>query len=210
MNCLHHHYVIRSSTEELTRLVCAAQRGDSRAVDDLLAAIRPSLIGFFARRVPLDAAEDLAQVTLIRVVGALHRIQPERADSYVARVAQNLLRTAIWRRARDRRRYVSARIEDRIEAPDSAESDMEYRELVSAVRRASVTVLPRDLRMIVGALLRGHTTAEIAAAQRVSPVTIRTRLLRARALLRHELGAHLRPPATTEQFDQAESTGDAA
>lgn len=205
-----YHYVIRSSRQELTRLVSAAQRGDPRAVDDLLAAIRPSLVGFFARRVPLDAAEDLAQVTLIRVVGALHRIQPERVDSYVARVAQNLLRTANWRRARDRRRFMSAGIGDRVEAPDSADADAEYRELLSAVRRASVRVLPRDLRAIVFALLRGQTTGEIAAAQRVSPITIRTRLLRARALLRRELRSYLIPSAVITSAAGSEAADDAA
>jgi len=203
-------YVIRSNAEELTRLVRAAQSGDSTAVDDLLAAIRPSLVGFFARRVPLDAAEDLAQVTLIRVVGALHRIQPERVDSYVARVAQNLLRTANCRRARDRRRFVSAGIGDRVEDPGSADGEAEYRELLSAVRRASVRALPRDLRAIVFALLRGQTTGEIAAAQRVSPITIRTRLLRARALLRRELRSYLNPDALATPAAEPEAADDAA
>ncbi|NUR76156.1 MAG: sigma-70 family RNA polymerase sigma factor [Thermoleophilia bacterium] len=202
--------VIRSSTRDLTRFVRAAQGGDSRAVDDLLAAIRPSLVGYFARRVPLDAAEDLAQVTLIRVVGALHRIQPERADSYVARVAQNLLRTARWRQARDRRRYVSADQGNRIEGGDTSDADADYHELLFAVRRASARVLPRDLRVIVAAVLRGHTPAEIAAAQRVSPITIRTRLLRARALLRRELGSYLNPSPVAALLVRSEVADDAA
>jgi DNA-directed RNA polymerase specialized sigma24 family protein len=47
--------------------------------------------------------------------------------------------------------------------------------------------------MVVLALLRGQTTAEIAASQGVSPITVRTRLMRARAILRRELPDYLPP-----------------
>lgn len=190
-------YVIRPSAHELAGLVCAAQRGDDRAVDLLLAAIRPSLLGYFTRRLPRDVADDLTQVTLIRVVGALKRIQPDRAGCYIARVAQNLLRTANHRRSRDRRRYAPAVLADDVASPESPEAYAEYDELVHAVRRASRTVLPRELRTVVLALLRGQTTAEIAASQGVSPITIRTRLMRARAMLRRELPDYLPPSGVT-------------
>lgn len=65
--------------------------------------------------------------------------------------------------------------------------------LVRAVRRASGAVLPRELRTVVFARLGGQTTAEIAASQGVSPITVRTRLLRARAIPRRELPDYLPP-----------------
>jgi hypothetical protein len=56
-------------------------------------------------------------------------------------------------------------------------------------------VLPPPLRVVVLGLLDGQTPAEIAASLHLSPVTIRTRLLRARVLLRHELWPLLGEPA---------------
>jgi hypothetical protein len=57
-------------------------------------------------------------------------------------------------------------------------------------------VLPPPLRLVVLGLLEGQTPAEIAASLHLSPVTIRTRLLRARILLRHELWPLLGGPPT--------------
>ena len=87
----------------LRGLVQEAQRGVPNAVNALLGALRPALVAFFSRRLSNDVAEDLAQGALLRIAGALPRIDPERADSYVSTVARNLLRTAYRRRAIDQR-----------------------------------------------------------------------------------------------------------
>ena len=180
-------HVIRLCGDELTPLVRAAQRDEPRAVDRLLAAIRPPLVQYFSRRVPDDTADDLTQVALIRVARALPRIEPERAGSFVATIAQNLLRTAFRRRARDGRRFAANVEPDEFESSDTTDGEVELQDQVAAVRRASAKVLPRELREIVFGLLRGQSHAEIAAKQGVSRVTVRTRLLRARMILRQEL-----------------------
>ena len=69
--------------------------------------------------------------------------------------------------------------------------DLEYRDLSEAIVRVAPAVLPPPLANIVLGLLHGETTAEIATKQKVSPITIRTRLIRARAVLRRELRAYL-------------------
>ena len=180
-------YVAWPPSEELVALLARAQQGDSRARDDLLTALRPPLLAFFCYRFPEDAAEDLAQIALIRIARAIPRIDPVRADRYVATVARNLLRSAFRRHAEAGRRFVGEFGIDRAASRQAVELDLEYRELAGAVQRASATSLPPPLARIVLGLLRGESTAEIAAEQRVSPITIRTRLLRARATLRREL-----------------------
>jgi RNA polymerase sigma-70 factor, ECF subfamily len=179
-------------SELLTRLVREAHRCTPGAVDDLLTALRPSLLSFFASRIPDDGAEDLAQVTLLRVAGALPRIDPERADAYVATVARNVLRTAYRRLALEHRRRAPAEaLVDVATLREPADVRLEYEELARAVHRVSASVLPPVLAEIVAELLRGETAGTIAVRQGVSPITIRTRLLRARAILRDRLQAYV-------------------
>lgn len=174
-------------------LTRAAQEGGSQPLNEFLAAVRPYLVAYFARRLPLDVAEDLAQLALLRVVRALPRIDADRADCYLARVAQNLLRTAAHRTARERRRHVRGYYADHVASSTSVDGELESRELMDAIHRTSMNALPPTLRRVILALLSGQTTAEIARAERVSQITVRTRLLRARMLLRRELEAYLEP-----------------
>jgi RNA polymerase sigma factor (sigma-70 family) len=176
------------SDNELIELVREAQHDTPGALDRLLVRLRSSFLDFFSRRIPADAAEDVAQAALIRVARALGRIEPERAPHFVATLALNRLRSERARRAREERRLVPLSLAADVEAPDNEVEEVEDRDLAAAVRRASLTVLPAPLADIVLAVLRGLRHSEIAAQQAISPVTVRTRLLRARTLLRAELG----------------------
>lgn len=176
---------------KIGELVRDAQRDIPGALENLLTALRPALVEFFSRRLTTEAAEDLAQSTLVRVAGALPRIDSERADAYVSTVARNLLRTAYHRRAIDRSRQSDADLCDIPVASGDPHERAEYEELILAVHRVIAAKLPSELAEIVRALMRGESAVEIAERQSVSPVTVRTRLMRARALLRRELAAHL-------------------
>ena len=179
-------------SDRLGELVRAAHCGELHSLDTLLAAIRPSLVTFFARRIAPSASEDLAQIALLRIASAVERIDPERADRYVMTVAHNLVRTEFRKRARDARRHLPLELAADIETPVVVELEVEYEELARAIHRVSLETLPRSLRDIVLSLLRGLTPSEIAEQQHLNPITIRTRLLRARALLREELAPYLR------------------
>ena len=172
----------------LGQLVREAQRDSPDALNRLLATLRPALIRFFERRLSSDLTEDLAQVALMRIAKALRRIDPERADSYTITVARNLLRSAHRQRARDLIRYspIGTEFESTIPASDS---QAEYEELVLAVHRAVLTKLPRPLQDIMSRILDDETPSQIADELHVSPVTVRTRLMRARWILRRELVA---------------------
>jgi RNA polymerase sigma-70 factor (ECF subfamily) len=181
----------RLTRESLSDLVHAARGGEPRALDNLLGAIRPSLVAFFAKRIAPSVSEDLAQVALMRVTRAIGRIDAERADRYVMTVAHNLLRSEFRRRSREARRLLPLEYAAEVEAPGPLDLDIEHRELISAIHRASLNTLPPSMREIVLLLLRGLTPVEIAERQHLNPVTIRTRLLRARALLRQQLWPYL-------------------
>ena len=177
--------------ELVSQRIRAAQGGDERALERLLEGLRPSFLAYFSRRFSPDAAEDLTQIALLRIARAVDRIDPERATNYVTTVLRNLLRTARSRQLRDEHRHLSIDnlIADTREADANART--EYEELARAVHRVSETTLPAPLADIVLGLLRGETPNEIAKRQGVSPITIRTRLLRARAILRRELQSHV-------------------
>ena len=181
----------RLRASDLSQTVRAAQQGEPRALEALLTSLRPSLLVMVTRRLPASSAEDLTQLALMRITGALPRIAPERAERYVATVVRNLLRTEYRRRDREARRSVPVELAADVTSPIAVDAQAEYRELALAVHRASEAVLPPALREIVFGLMRGESLIDLAARQHVSPVTIRTRLLRARAILRRELGAHL-------------------
>jgi RNA polymerase sigma factor (sigma-70 family) len=176
---------------KLASLVREAQCSRPGAADALLAVLRPSLLGFFSARLPRELAEDLAQNALIRIAGALPRIDPERADAYVATVARNLLRSAHRRRAIEGRRRIEVDLDAIPIDRDGADARIEREELVRIVHAVIRSKLPPPLADTVRALLSGSTPAEIAALQGVSPVTVRTRLMRARAILRAELRGQL-------------------
>ena len=173
--------------EVLSQRIRAAQGGDEQALERLLEGLRPSFLAYFSRRFSLDVAEDLTQIALLRIARAVDRIDPERATNYVMTVLRNLLRTARSRQLRDEHRHLA--IDNLIVDTRQADANArpEYEELARAVHRVSETTLPAPLADIVLGLLRGETPNEIAKRQGVSPITIRTRLLRARAILRREL-----------------------
>jgi RNA polymerase sigma factor (sigma-70 family) len=174
--------------DQLALLVTAAQQDETRALDRLLSTVRPALFSYFARRVPDDLADDLAQIALIRIVKALPRIDPKRASGFIATIGQNLLRTAFRRQARDARRVAPSITPDELESGVTADQEVDLQDLLDAVMRASSRTLTHELRDVITALLRGQDRAAIAATQGISQITVRTRLMRARVILREELG----------------------
>ena len=177
--------------DTLTRLVVEAQRGPASAVNALLAALLPALVSYYARRIDGDLADDLAQAALLRIHGALPGIEPERADAFIATVARNVLRTGYAQRGRALRRWAPEQFAEDEAASTVVDHHLEYWELARAVHEAANSALTPQQREIVLGLLRDESPAEIAVRLNISPITVRTRLQRARAVLRRELWSYL-------------------
>ena len=172
---------------DLKRLVQSAQRGDPGAIDALLARLRPSLMAFLAGGMARDEAEDWAQLALICIARALDRIDPARALPYTVTVAKNLRRAARYRSTLEARRRAPVDLAEALESPGRCDEEVEYADLVAAVRRLSRSTLPRDQGDLVLDLLAGLNLSDLAARYGLIPETVRTRLRRARARLRAEL-----------------------
>ena len=142
------------------------------------------------RQLSADSAEDLTQRALVRIGGAVGRIDPERADVYISTVARNLLRTAYRVEARDRNRNGQSDPSELESGALPVDARIEYAELVRAVHRARLRMRPR-LREVAEGVLRGDSAADMARTLHVSPITVRTRLMRVRAILRAELAPYL-------------------
>jgi RNA polymerase sigma factor (sigma-70 family) len=167
----------------LQPVVHMAQQGEPSAVNALLARLRPVLVEFFARELDRDTAEDLVQDTLLRVVGALPRLDPARGSRYVTRVAHRRLQSEFKRRARDSQRFVPMDAAREMPSPITADQEAEYADLVRALTKLS----PR-VRACVMEALHGSRSVETAVSHGVSPVTVRVQLKIARARLRSALG----------------------
>src|SRR6202171_1493481 len=142
--------------EQLTLLGPASRSEEHRALDSLLSTVRPALFSYFARRVPDDLADDLAQIALIRIVKALPRIDPKRASGFIGTIGQNLLRSAFRRQARDARRVAPFITPDELESGVTADQEVDLQDLLDAVMRASSRTLTHEMRALVTALLRGE------------------------------------------------------
>jgi len=188
------------ATDELANLVRSAQSTTPRAIDLLLETLWPPILERCARRLPSDLAEDCAQTVLIRIARALPRIDPPRAERYIHRIAGNALRTARRRAGIEAQRR--APLDDVIEeaAQEPHLTDSERAESAQLLRNAVLAGLPSPLRELVLDLFDGHSTNEIAARQHVSPITIRTRLLRARILLSEHLRVSALGPANRPRY----------
>lgn len=126
-------------------------------------------------------AEDLVQVTLVRVVGRWPRIA-DRPDAYVRTVLvrENISR---WRRRRWREHSVD-QVVDRVDPGSPAADAVEDRELL----RAALTALaPRQRAVVVLRYVEDLSEAETAAALGVSVGTVKSQARDALARLRAAL-----------------------
>lgn len=179
------------TAETVERLVSEAQSGSAASVDALLSALRPPLVCFFARRLSDDDAEDLAQAALLRINRALPSIEPNRGDRFIVTIACNLVRTAYARRARDQRRWAPEELADTAVRTTAADRHAEFEELAREVHRICAAEMSSKLQEVMLGLLRGETPEETAERLQLNAVTVRTRLVRARAILRRELRPYI-------------------
>ena len=174
---------------ELNNLAGLASGGDQRALEHLLTRIRPMVVQYCRARIGIgmlgsQSAEDIAQDTLVAVVGALGRWRPEkRVMAFVYGIASNKVVDAYRAAGRDR----SVATEFVPEEPD-LDHGPEQAALhggVVAELRALLDQLPEHHReILVLRVALGMTAVETATAVGSTSGAVRVTQHRALAKLR--------------------------
>ena len=204
MDCILYDETVESSDVELVRALLAAQRG---AFDRFVGIYHAKLFRYsFAMCGQREDAEEVAQETLLKIFESLPTLrEPEQLKPWLYRIAKNAClmkrRRSLFAphpneevsldELRPGRDGSSQRLEiaDWSALPEKLASDSEVR---GAIEDA-VRDLPDLYRAVF--LLRdveGLSTEEAAHALEVNTDVIKTRLHRARLMMRKHLDAHLR------------------
>jgi RNA polymerase sigma factor (sigma-70 family) len=163
-------------------LVIRCQLGD-RAAFDALIARWAAPIAAYARRVAQDsdAAAELTQDIWLRTFRGIDRLRdPRRFRSWLFGIAHRAFADSL------RRRYaalaiVSTDTADLAEPPEPDHADLDL------VEHGLTRLPPIEREILTLFYLQELSIAEVADALAIAPGTVKSRLHRARLLLRHEL-----------------------
>ncbi|HEY1793094.1 MAG TPA: RNA polymerase sigma factor [Opitutaceae bacterium] len=170
-----------SSTTELVERVRRAQRGDERAMRELIVGYQRRVAGFaYAITGRSDTVEDLAQMVFVKMARALDRLKaPEQFESWLFRLARN---TCIDHLRRQKLRRIFTPFAPEHENVPEPEGAVDSEEL-DALRHALAQLRPKD-RALLALVQEGRSHAEIAANFNTSVAAVKARLHRAREQLR--------------------------
>ncbi len=179
-------------------LVAAARDGDELAFQEVVRRYRTPITNFVYRMLnDYDMAVDLAQETFVRVYTSIGRYQANYSFStYIYRIASNLAISEI--RKRKRRRVVSLfgvftsddgePVElDPVDERDLPEQVLLEDERKRAVKRAIASLPEKYRTALVLRDIEDHSYEQIAAILDLSEGTVKSRINRARNLLREKL-----------------------
>jgi RNA polymerase sigma factor (sigma-70 family) len=155
--------------------------GGARPATDL-AALAPVVRGVIAPRVPAgDVVDDLVQETLVRVLAARHRLDPEALAPYAVVVARNLV-SERWRDTERSRRHAHRFLD--VPEPRRPEDEVLRREEAHAVSVALAQLSPRERDGLLAHEVQGRDTGSLATEWASTPGAVAAQLHRARAKLR--------------------------
>ena len=173
----------------------ALPAGDGTADDDALVDLVPMLRRVVGSRVKdPHTVDDLVQETLVRVMAARSRIEPDKLPHYASVTARNLVASMAEKNDRARSRSHLLVEAGEGESPVTDVLREEERALVSA----ALSQLPTgDRDVLMAHEVEGQDTISMAAGQGTTPGAVAARLSRARASLRVEyllLAEGIEPP----------------
>lgn len=190
-------------------LIAAVKDGDEAAFQEIVRRYRAPITNFVYRMLnDYEAAVDLSQETFLRIYTSASRYEANFSFStYIYRIASNLAISEI--RKRKRRKVVSffglfgASDDQTVEfdPPDArplAEDALLSDERTRAVTRAVATLPEKYRTAIVLRDIEGNSYEQIAEILGLSEGTVKSRINRARGLLREKL-AYLMEEATGEK-----------
>ncbi|MCW5954203.1 MAG: sigma-70 family RNA polymerase sigma factor, partial [Propionibacteriaceae bacterium] len=166
-------------TDELTALALAAGRGDRAALSEFIRASQSEVWRFVARAAGTDAADDLAQETYLRVLGALPGFEGRAsARTWLLAIARRVVVDRV-RHEVTRPRLVGMDVAE-LEALASGRSDIGAR---IEVEQVLAGLEPERRVALVLTQLMGFSYAETAEICACPVGTVRSRVARARAEL---------------------------
>jgi RNA polymerase sigma factor (sigma-70 family) len=182
--------------DPLHSLVNKAIRGDRKAERTLLIAVGPAVLGVVRRVLGIRCldVDDVCQEASISLLAALPTFRAECTVQYFAcRVA--LLTALAARRRRDVQLHASEFVDESEDIEDGAPSPAHL--IDAARRRASLRELLAKLPLSQAEVLAlhivlGHSVEETSAMIGTPVNTVRSRLRRGLATLRHELSRNSR------------------
>lgn len=159
--------------DELTRLLLEAGEGDRSALHGLVRRTQADVWRFCAHLVDHDAADDLAQETYVRALGAVHRFRADAsARTWLLAIARRTCADEIRRRQRRRpRERLTGRPPQAVVVDPTGASDLQALVDRLAHDRRAAFVLTQQL---------GLSYADAAEALEVPIGTVRSRVARAR------------------------------
>ena len=145
-----------------------------------------------------EAAEDLAQETLLEAWRNLHKLHdPTGADQWLAAIARNVCRRWTRRRGRDLALLRPAEEADSRREQLDVELAIERGELGELLDRALALLPPETRDVLVRRYVHDSSHAEIGARLGISHDAVSMRLARGKAVLRRLLASELAEEALT-------------
>jgi RNA polymerase sigma-70 factor (ECF subfamily) len=187
-------------------IIAAMRAGDRKAGDLLARRYYRELNTYYRKRLPLEEADELTQLTLLETIGRIERFRAESSfHHYVFSVARRIML--------DRQRRLTRRIVTE-QAPSSEPPDSRQTPAPDRIARAellerlvaTIETLDDHHQSVLMLKLHGATTFEISQALDVQYNTVRSRLARAIAAVRERLGATLDEFFRAHQPQPAEHT----
>lgn len=180
-------------------------------IEAIFPAERDRLVRLCARMSgSLDAAEDLAQETLIEAWRHEERLyNPQGYSKWLSAIAINVCRRWSQRRGREHTQLALSSFDvgrtDKMHAyPDAhlvddfdLEIELERKELAELLDRAMSLLPPATSRLLIEKYIHGTSLAEIATRLGVSEGAVAVRLHRSKAALRQLLSTRLKGEAET-------------
>ncbi|KAF0093412.1 MAG: RNA polymerase sigma-70 factor ECF subfamily [Puniceicoccaceae bacterium 5H] len=167
-------------------LMLEVRAGDERALEQLIERWKGPLINFFYRSLQnMEQAEDLAQLTFIRLYRAAGKYEPRaKFSTYLFYIARRLLINEFRRR---QRKPLEAVDPSELHAVDRGDEDRNISEIEEAFEQA-LERLPEKQRTAILLLKQQELSyAEIADVMDATESAVKTWIFRARQTLKQEL-----------------------
>lgn len=194
--------------ETVTVLMRRAQEGNVSALDALLVRLRPALlrylVGRFARRWSTEAAEDVAQETLVRVAERLRSYRGATDGEVYAwafAIARNFalatLRSTLPETLPAGDRVAVAAVHGTNEAAVDLLGDREFDRVAASTRMSRLVVqaydtLPADAALLIWhRVIEGLAWADIAAEHATTPAAAKRRFQRMQQTIRRRVLARI-------------------